>query len=95
MSDVIDFQRKSRERELSRRKLSEPPAAVVLLTEAGKIAAWANGLDERIEDVWFGEDHEVQWQPYSVAQEMAEQLRRHPAAQAMAQAGFRIEAVRI
>lgn len=93
MSDVIDFQRKSRERELSQRKLSEPPAAIVLLTESGKIAAWANGLDERIEDVWFGEDHEVQWQPFSVAKEMAEQLRRHPAAQAMAQAGFRIEAV--
>ena len=95
MSDVIDFQRKSRERELSRRKLSEPPAAIVLLTEAGKIAAWANGLDERIEDVWFGEDHEVQWQPFSVAKQMAAQLRKHPAAQAIAQAGFRIEAVRI
>ncbi len=95
MSDVIDFGRRARERELSRRKLSEPPAAVVLLTETGKIAAWANGLDERIEDVWFGEDHEVQWQPFSIAQEKAEQLRRHPAAQAMAQAGFRIEAVRI
>ena len=95
MSDVIDFGRKSRERELSRRRLSEPPAAIVLLTEAGKIAAWANGLDERLEDVWFGEDHDVQWQPYSVAREMAERLRRHPAARAMAEAGFRIEAVSI
>jgi len=95
MSNVIDFAFKSRERELSQRRMSEPPAAIVLLTEAGKIAAWANGLDERIEDVWFGEDHEVQWQPFSVAREIAEQLRQHPAAQAMAQAGFRIEAVRI
>ena len=95
MSDVIDFGRKARERELSRRKLSEPPAAVVLLTEAGKIAAWANGLDERIEDVWFGEDHEAQWQPFSIAQENPEQLRRYPAAPSMSQAGFHIEAVRI
>jgi len=95
MSNVIDFACKSRERELSGRGMSEPPAAIVLLTEAGKIAAWAYGLNERIEDVWFGEDHEVQWQPFSVAMEMAERLRQHPAAQAIAQAGFRIEAVRI
>jgi len=95
MSNVIDFAFKSRARELYRRRMSEPPAAIVLLTEAGKIAAWANGLDEKMEDVWFGENHEVQWQPFSVAKEMAERLRQHPAAQAMAQAGFRIEAVRI
>lgn len=95
MSDVIDFAGRARARDLSRRKLSEPPAAVVLLTERGKIAAWANGLDDGLEDVWFGEDHEVQWQPFSVAREFAERLREHPSAQAMAEAGFRIEAVRI
>jgi hypothetical protein len=95
MSDVIDFVGRARERDLSRRKLTEPPAAVVLLTEGGKIAAWANGLGEHIEDVWFGEDHEVQWQPFSIAREIAQRLRERPSAQAMAAAGFRIEAVRI
>ena len=95
MSDVIDFGRKARERDVKKRKLIEPPAAIVLLTDAGKIAAWANGLDEQIENVWFSEDHVVQWQPFSIAKEIAERLRAHPSAQAMAEAGFRIEAVRI
>ena len=95
MSNVIDFAFKSRERELSRRRTSEPPAAIVLLTETGKIAAWANGLDDRLENVWFGEDHDVQWQPFSVAKQLAERLRQQPAAQALALQGFTIEAVRI
>jgi hypothetical protein len=95
MSKVIEFGARARERDLSRRKLTEPPAAVVLLTEGGKIAAWANGLGADMDNVWFGEDHEVQWEPFSVAQEFAARLRAHPSAQAMAKAGFRIEAIRI
>ena len=95
MSDVIDFSARARKRKAETLRLTEPPAAIVLLTDAGKIAAWANGLSENLEDVWFGEDHEVQWQPFSVASEWAQRLRNHPSAQAIAEAGFRIEAVRI
>lgn len=78
-----------------RRKNTEPPAAVVLLTQSGKIAAWATGRGEREDDVLFGDAEEVSWQPFSDAQKMAEKLREHPAALAIQLAGFSIEAVRI
>jgi hypothetical protein len=95
MSEVIDFCGRRREREFHRRKMTEPPAAVVLLTQSGKIAAWATGAGDREDDILFGDGDEVHWQPYSDAQAMAAKLREHPAALAIQLAGFRIEAVRI
>jgi hypothetical protein len=39
MENVIDFAARQRDAAYKRRKMTEPPAAVVLLTQSGKIAA--------------------------------------------------------
>ncbi|MDX1715785.1 MAG: hypothetical protein R3287_02655 [Anderseniella sp.] len=95
MENVIDFAARQREAAYKRRKMTEPPAAVVLLTQSGKIAAWATGRGANDDDVLFGDAEDVSWQPYTDAQVLAEKLRKHPAALAIQLAGFSIEAVRI
>lgn len=95
MTNVIDFSSHQRDAAHKRRQLTEPPAAVVLLTQSGKIAAWATGKGAHDDDILFGDAEEVSWQPFSDAQVLAEKLRKHPAALAIQLAGFSIEAVRI
>jgi hypothetical protein len=95
MENVIDFAARQRDAAYKRRKMTEPPAAVVLLTQSGKIAAWATGRGANDDDVLFGDAEDVSWQPYTDAQVLAEKLRKHPAALAIQLAGFSIEAVRI
>ena len=95
MTNVIDFSTRQREAAFQCRKMTEPPAAVVLLTQSGKIAAWATGKGANDDDILFGDEEEVCWQPFTDAQVLAEKLRKHPAAQAIQLAGFSIEAVRI
>ncbi len=95
MENVIDFSSRQRDAAYKRRKMTEPPAAVVLLTQSGKIAAWATGKGANEDDVLFGDADEVCWQPFTDAQVLADKLRKHPAALAIQLAGFSIEAVRI
>ncbi len=54
MENVIDFAARQREAAYKRRKMTEPPAAVVLLTQSGKIAAWATGRGANDDDVLLG-----------------------------------------
>ena len=94
MSCVIDFEAARRHRDSERRRLAEPPAAVVLITESGKIAAYASRPGAAAGEAAFGDEHETWWQPWSLACDLAERLRRHPSMRSMLALGFRIEAVR-
>ena len=91
---VIDLANVRRRRDLERRWLTEPPAAVVLLTEAGKIAAYAGRPEVQAADTPFGEEDEAYWQPWSLACELAERLRAHPAVRDMMRQGFRVVAIK-
>jgi hypothetical protein len=91
---VIDLQKFRRRREVRRRWLTEPPAAVVLLTETGKIAAYAGRPRPTPADTPFGEEDEAYWQPWSLACELAERLRSHPAVKDMMRQGFRVQAIK-
>ncbi len=92
--NVIDLKMRRHKRDMERRWRTEPAAAVVLITESGKIAAFA-GRPERIPaDTPFGEEDEAFWQPWSLACDLAERLKRHPAVQDMMAHGFRVEAIR-
>ncbi len=91
---VIDLTRVRRRRDMERRWRTEPAAAVVLLTEAGKIAAFAGRPERLPADTLFGEEDEAYWQPWSLALDLAERLRCHPAVRKMMRQGFRVEAIR-
>ena len=92
--NVIDLTTVRRKRDVERRWRTEPAAAVVLLTEAGKIAAFAGRPERLPADTLFGEEDEAYWQPWSLACDLAERLRTHPAVRDMMRQGFRVEAIR-
>jgi hypothetical protein len=91
---VIDLMAVRRKRDVERRWRNEPAAAVVLLTEGGKIAAFAGRPERLPADTLFGEEDEAYWQPWSLACDLAERLRSHPAVREMMRQGFRVEAIR-
>ncbi len=93
MSCVIDFTKERHRRDMQRRWRTEPAAAVVLLTDNGKIAAFAGKPEKGAAETPFGEEDEAYWQPFSLAQELADNLRSHPAMRMILDQGFRIEAI--
>jgi len=92
--NVIDLRTVRHKLDLERRWRTEPAAAVVLLTESGKIAAFAGRPELAPADTPFGEEDEAFWQPWSLACALAERLRQHPAVRDMMDQGFRVEAIR-
>jgi len=92
--NVIDLTRRRHKRDMERRWRTEPAAAVVLITEGGKIAAFAGRPELTAADTPFGEEDEAFWQPWSLACDLAERLKRHPAVKDMMRQGFRVEAIR-
>ncbi len=92
--NVIDLTNRRHKRDMQRRWRTEPAAAVVLITESGKIAAFAGRPERAPANTPFGEEDEAYWQPWSLACDLAERLKQHPAVKNMMAQGFRVEAIR-